>query len=769
MSTETKNICDECNEQGVRTTKTHECTVVSNSVLAFDPNCTNWDESQSCIECVTDYVLKDHKYTPEGSNTEVDTLLCKIERGCMEWDRTASNNIGGCIKCDTGYYLYEYSCNKPNTEFCMYSFEKSVLRYSLTYGNNLESGFPCEICDEFRIYSVEQSPPEFRCIQSTFFTSQQLVVNCLSFDKQVGGGYECKECRRNHVLSSNTCTVRTYDANSSYYYDQKDRIVKNTNSTATVTFNDGINPATNESWPLNKVEVPIDDCGVYGPGLKYCMRIRNRWGIVSTVSGNVYSEKLNYPLYDFSIYANYSTAYQIGDKSHYTNALVMDKSDLVANFTTFKHYLSDEDTGATRKDQEPYIWYDTVPVTKVFSSFIGYDTSNNTYNLNKDHADFKRILAIEESSVKTYYTVCNKSIYIPAAGVTKNYTKFRLNIDFTLNTDNAEPFKHLKKMKTDTVAPFLYPCDATTAIVNCSNTFELIYSAERLVPYLSCFSCATDFGVRLTKWKYKNFVDETNTYKHVVAETDCVKLQNSTDPNDARMPVVANCYYFERVLHHINNDIIHYCRSCAPGSYPSYTEEAPRCVPACTNDGLPDGLENQCDDWYQCSVKCPAEPCDFETHYCDTGAENIGCEPKSKLCCADFIAGEGQDQDGNPIANTSDFDCDDSTRYKCRRKNCYKNCLGENDENIGLQCDTDTNRCIPAPCQDPNCTCLKGNCAPELCRKCTSETPTSTQYCINDQGSLTCKDYNTCNPTARLLSSSNSFLDFQVGFTHAKS
>jgi hypothetical protein len=638
----------------------------------------------------------------------------------------------------------------------MYSFEKSVLRYNLQYGNNLESGFPCEVCDEFRLYTVEQSPPEFRCIQSTFFSSVELVPNCLSFNKKTLGGYECRECRRNHILAGNTCTLRTYDANNCYYYDQKDRIVKNTNSTISVTIQgENSDPDVIQTWPLNRDKVAIDDCAVYGPGLRYCMKHRNRWGNVNSGSGNVMTEKFNYPYYDFTVFANYTTDYVIGDKTRYTNALAMDKSDLVFNFTTYKHYISLEDTGGTRKDQEPYIWYDSVPITEVFSAFVGYDPSDNTYSLNQNHADFKRVIALEIDSVKIEHTVCNKSPYMHDTLTTKDYATLKITVINSIVSDNNEPFKHLKKMKTDGVAPKLYPCDSTTSITNCTNTFELIYSAERFIPLLSCFECATDYGVRLTKWRYKNYFAPNNTYDQIVAETDCVKLQNSIDPNDIRMPVVANCYYFERVLHHINNDIIHYCRACAPGSYPTMTEEAPRCVPECAAQNVDGGLQYQCDDWYQCSVKCPADPCDFETSFCDTAAESIGCEPKSKECCADFISGS-VDANGDPVSpNTSDFDCDDSTRFKCRRKACLNNCLDQLNANVGLQCDTNTNRCIPSPCADPNCACLKGVCAAELCRQCTSETSASTQYCANDGGTPSCKDYNLCNvaptTTTRML------------------
>jgi hypothetical protein len=718
-------------------------------VLAFDTNCVNWDESQTCIECITDYVLKNYTYTPESSNTEITVLKCELEKGCLEWDITASNNIGGCTKCESDYYLYEYSCNKPNTEFCMYSFEKSVLRYNLQYGNNLESGFPCEICDEFRLYTVEQSPPEFRCIQSTFFSSVELVPNCLSFDKKTTGGYECKECRRNHILGSNTCTRRAYDEDSTYYYDQKDRIVKTTNSTISVTIaGENGDPDVNEIWPLNKDLVPIEDCGVYGPGLRYCMKYRNRWGMVNVGGTNTLTEKKNYPYYDFTVFQNTTDSYDIGDTNRYSNALAMDKSTLVEKFTTFKHFISEEDVGGTRKDQEPYIWYDSVPITQVFSSFIGTDPSNNTYSLSENHADFKRVVALQVNSNKMDHTVCNKTIYMHDTLTTKNYSNFRIIVNTSILTDNAEPFKHLKKMKEDTVAPELYPCDNLTSITNCSNTNELIYGAERYIPLLSCFECATDYGVRLTKWRYSDYIAGSNNYKRFVAETDCVKLQNSIDDNDARMPVVANCYYFERVLHHINNDIIHYCRACKPGSYPTMTEEAPRCPLGCPDQTI-DGkdLQYQCDDWYQCSIKCPADPCDFETSFCDTAAESLGCEPKTKQCCAEYITGT-TDADGNPVANTSDFDCDDSTRFYCRRKACLNNCLDQDGNNVGLECNTNTNRCIPSPCADPNCTCLKGVCAQELCRQCTSETSTSTQYCVNDGGTLTCQDYKTCNTPA---------------------
>ena len=745
LSIDTKNVCDECEQQGVRTTKTHECTTVSNSVLAFDPNCVNWDESQKCIECITDYVLKNYTYLLEDGVTEKTELRCELERGCLEWSTSQPDAAGGCTKCNSEYYLYNFSCNRPNTENCMYSFEKAVARFNLDYGNNLESGFPCQICDEFRLFTVEQSTPEFRCVQATFFSDPEKVPNCLSFDKNVNGGYSCRECRRNHVLESNACNLRVYDADATYYYDQKDRIVRNSNNTASVS----VTPAnggssTNEVWPLNLADVPLEACDVYGPGLRYCLRLRNQWEEITVNNQNVNTEMKNYPYYDYSVYANYTETYIIGDEARYSGALVMDKSTLVGNFTTFKYYENTEDTGGTRKDQEPYIWYDTVPITKAYSAFIGYDPRSSTYSLKEEHADFKWVLGIETSGVKSDTTVCNGQIYMHDTLTTKDFSTMRINIDSTLIQSNDEPMKHLKKMTEAQVAPFVYPCDSTSAIQDCTSSFELIFGAERLMPFVSCHACISDYGVRLTQWKYQNYVAETTTFDHTVAETDCVKLQNSTDPNDARMPVVANCLYFERVLHHINNDIIHYCRACQPGAYPVFTEEAPRCISACADIDNGDGLTYECDDWYQCSVKCPASPCDFETSFCDTNAQTIGCEPKSKECCSDYTDNIVVDSSGNLVTNNSLYTCDDATRFKCRRQTCLNNCLDLSNNSVGLQCDTATSRCIPSPCADPDCTCLKGQCAAELCRKCTSETSTSTQYCQNSGGALSCTDYNLC-------------------------
>ena len=160
----------------------------------------------------------------------------------------------------------------------------------------------------------------------------------MSFDKNVNGGYSCRECRRNHVLESNACNLRVYDADATYYYDQKDRIVRNSNNTASVS----VTPAnggssTNEVWPLNLADVPLEACDVYGPGLRYCLRLRNQWEEITVNNQNVNTEMKNYPYYDYSVYANYTETYIIGDEARYSGALVMDKSTLVGNFTTFKY------------------------------------------------------------------------------------------------------------------------------------------------------------------------------------------------------------------------------------------------------------------------------------------------------------------------------------------------------------------------------------------------------------------------------------------------
>ena len=751
LSIKKKNICDDCTKQGIRTFKTHDCTPVSTSVLAFDLFCINWNDAQKCVECIGDYVLKNYTYTPEGQTAEITTLKCDLEKGCLQWDVSISDGIGGCVKCGDGYYLYEHSCNKPNTEFCMYSFEKSVLRYNLQYGNNLESGFPCEICDQFRLYSVEQSMPEFRCIQSSFFTNAELVKDCLSFDKAVEGGYTCKKCRRNHFLASNSCTLRPYSATESYYYDKEDRIVTaNSTKTVSVAPSSGSENPMDQTWPLNSAGVSLANCGVYGPGLRYCMQLRDVIGASNVV-------KKNYPFYDFYEFEQYNTDYIIGEKTRYTGALAMDKSDLVLNFTTFKYYLSDENTSGTRKDQEPYIWFDSVPIFKSYSSYVGQDP-NEGYNVPAENLDFKRIVQANILNEKRIITVCNKKIYSHANLETRTYTNFTIKLDDSLHNDVTEPIAKVAKIAKDSKAPLVYPCDSNQNILECTSTSKLIYQDVQIIPYLSCFQCKPTFGVRLTLWRYYDYINKTNTAINVVAETDCVKLKNSTDDNDIRMPVVPNCFYFERVLHHINNDIIHYCRECAPGSYPNSTTENPRCPTACSSLTNSNGLETQCDDWYQCSVKCAAAPCDFETTFCDTASEPIGCISKVKECCPDYLTGEStvKDANGNLPANTSDFECGDATRFKCRRKNCLNNCLDAQKAEIGLVCNPNTNRCEPKECDtsgNVGCTCLKGVCAEELCRACLSEKDSSTQYCKNVSGKNTCVDYNLCLPTPPSTSS----------------
>ena len=736
LSVTTKNICDECEEQGVRTQKTHECTPVSTSVLAFDPFCTNWNEGQDCTECILDYVLKNFTYIPEGGTSEVTVLKCQLEKGCLEWDITATGGIGGCTKCQSGYYLYNYSCNKPNTEFCMYSYEKAVLRDSLTNGNNLESGFPCEICDEFRIFDVEQSELEFRCIRSNFFTSAQLVPGCLSFDKNNSGGYDCRECRRNFVLSGNACNQRTYVNTETYYYDQKDRIVSPTNSTVSVA----IDGAAAVSWPENPALLTTDRCGVYGPGLRYCLEARSVW------VGNV--EHKVYPYYDVDTFPFYSTDYIIGDPTKYVGALAMDKTPLVSNFTQYKAYYSVEDAAGTRKDQEPYLWVDTTPITGIYSRKIGEEAAHG-FSLTEAQMSIKRIVRGQIRNSKRLATVCETNFFNTHANLNFNYSNLKIGINYNIMNDLTAPFKQYQKLYTDGHTPGAYPCDSTTGIERCTSTRKVISQAIQEIPYISCFECEEGFGVRLTQWLYKNFHGQNNQYHHILSQTDCVKLQNSADPNDIRMPVVANCFYFERTLHHVNNDIIHYCKACNPGSYPNYTTEAPRCPTPCST--LDNGDETyQCDAWYQCARKCPADPCDFESHFCDTNADPIGCEANDKKCCADYISGEPAanaplDANGDPPANTSDFECGVDTRFKCRRKTCLNNCLDSENKDIGLECNTNTNRCDPKPCSDQNCVCIQGACQPELCRNCGSETTNSTQYCKNVGGTNTCIDYNLCN------------------------
>ena len=736
LSIITKNICDECEQQGVRTQKTHECTPVTTSVLAFDQFCINWSEAQECIECIQDYVLKNFTYVPEGQTAEVTKLKCQPEKGCLEWDVTATGGIGGCTKCQSGYFLYDYSCNKPNTEACMFSYEKKVLRNSLTNGSNLESGFPCEICDEFRLFDVEESELEFRCIRSNFITSAQLVPGCLSFDKNTSGGYDCRECRRNFVLTGNSCAQRTYDTDETYYYDQKDRIVKGTNSTASVS----IDGAAAVPWPEYYDTMPIDRCGVYGPGLRFCLKERN------VMVGNV--EHKMYPYYHLQLLPPYSANYIIGDPTRYVGALDMDKSPLVTNFTQYKEYYSVEDADGTRKDQEPYLWLDTVPITWIYSKQVGQEPTLG-FGLTAEQMSIKRALYAYIRNGWRYSTVCEANFSATHANLYFNYANFLIGINYAIMNDPAEPFKQYQKLWADQHSPPLYPCDSTAPIDKCTTTRKVIYQEIQEVPYISCYKCEDGFGVRLTQWIYKNFHAQNNQYVHVLSQTDCVKLVNSADPNDIRVPVVANCFYFERVLHHVNNDIIHYCRACEPGSYPNYTTEAPRCPTACST--FDNGDETfQCDAWYQCSRKCPADPCDFETHFCDGNADPIGCEVNDKKCCDEFISGEpaddaSPDANGNPPANSSDFDCDVSTRFGCRRKNCLHDCLDAENNDIGLECNALTNRCDPKPCNSTDCVCIQGDCQPDLCRKCTTESANSTQYCQNVGGTNTCTDYNLCD------------------------
>ena len=195
LSVTVKDYCNNCEQEGIRTQITHVCTSVSSTTLAADPNCNNWDKNQNCNQCFNDFVLKSTEIVGDEGSQIVD--LCTLEKGCLKWNETLLTNKGGCEDCQSDYFHYLSSCNKSNNENCMYSFETAIVAENLTYGTDLESGFPCQICNEKRLFVVEQSDPEFRCISLDFFKEDDKVQNCLSFEKD-GASYICKDCRRNH-------------------------------------------------------------------------------------------------------------------------------------------------------------------------------------------------------------------------------------------------------------------------------------------------------------------------------------------------------------------------------------------------------------------------------------------------------------------------------------------------------------------------------------------------------------------------------------------
>ena len=770
MSVITKNVCNFCNFEGIRTTLTHTCSPVGTTAYIFDEFCINWDENQVCTECLTDYVLQKYTYTPEGG-TETTKDKCILVKGCKSWDDEIKNRanvkIGGCLECQSSYYRYDDQCNKSDTDNCMYSFEKSVKRHSLLYGNNLESGFPCEICNVKRIFTVEQSSPEFRCIKSEFLTDAQKKTSCLSYSK-TEDGYVCKECQRNHKLNNNACNIRTYVATETYYADFYTRVTSiaiGALGTATIASEDGSGSPVIEDWPINK-GITIANCEIYGPGGKYCMGIKD----ITVGATTTYF----YPVYDVEVYKNFTAEYIIGTRSRYTKTLdLANLSVHVANFTTIKKYLDLENKDGTRKSQEPYIWYDTMPVTSFYNGSLG---ATAAYTIAQKHTDVLRVMADLNSSdiceptatdgdkcntylaggatgtpVKRYTTVCKGDIYYPdltntahfnktyeTLRITHNYTKILSDVGGDTDVANDYPFKMLKTIITDNKAPNVYPCDTKTlGITNCTKTYQVIYGAERYIPFLSCFACATNYGVRYTKWTFRNYHTNDNKYIHRVVETDCVKLKNSTDKYDALITPIDNCFYYERKLHHVNSDIIHYCRACSPGSYLTLADEQPRCPIDCTTLEVEgSAIKYECDEWYQCNAKCPASACDYEEKYCKVDADPIACT--THPCCTESLI-----TDINP---TPQFVCNKANRYKCRRNACLGNCLDNDSNTLGLECDTDTFRCKPAPCADGPCDCLKGVCLAAKCRACLTEIAASKQYCKIDGGNPVCKDYDTCNP-----------------------
>ena len=756
ISVTVKNICDTCNEEGIRTTKTHTCTPVSNSELIFDESCINWDENQKCIECLTDFVLKTYKYTPDTAGaSEITTQKCQGEKGCISWDLTVLSNQGGCTECASGYYLYDYSCNKPDTTFCMYSFESAIPKHNFSYGTNLEGGFPCQICDEHRIFIVEQSDPEFRCIASSFFTTAQLVKDCLSFDKNASGGYDCRKCRRNFILSGNACSQRPYVATESFYVDMETMLTTSAHASQSVTITPKAGgSATTETWPLT--DTAIGKCRVFGAGGKYCLEIYTS----ITESGVT---KLYFPYYDFFSDISYSDAYKIDTTMDYTGIhadLKMDISPLMVNFTSYKQYDSAEDTGANRKAQEPYQWLDTVPVTTMYIGSWKIQNSSS-YDIDAKYTSWSKLYSYKRADdSKGYTTVCEKNIYgykIPGNsgsvlvdGVDVKYetNKLRIELDFTKVMEDALPFKITKKLKDNNKIPEMYPCDSSHSISECVGTSDVIDGTVRNLPYLSCYACNTDYAPRFTLFLYKDFHQQKDEYNNKVAMTDCVKVNLNTDAGNERIPAVANCYLFERVLHHVNNDIIHYCRNCKPGYYPKTSIELPRCALSCleyqANNSL--AYELTCDDWYVCQPKCPVAVCDMTEFYCNMSVDPFTCEPHA--CC---------DESKTTVANpTPTMDCSkDGTRFKCRRKECLAACMDtDGNDTLGLQCNATTARCEPKICTG-SCICIKGECFSQNCRDCLDE-PTnndSTKFCKQNGSAFECVDYEKCEaPVSRVIS-----------------
>lgn len=186
-SVETPNVCDKCNKDSVRTDITSKCTAVSDIILADLPNCIKFDEDNICIACIDNYVVF------SSTSGGITTVGCTKFIGCSVLKTITDQRK--CGLCMSDYYLFNDTCNLPNSANCIYSYDN----YPKTnYDFGIVDVAPCRICSPKMYYqSVVAIEESQKCITFT-----ERITNCLTYAVDSNIDIICSRCRRAYVYST---------------------------------------------------------------------------------------------------------------------------------------------------------------------------------------------------------------------------------------------------------------------------------------------------------------------------------------------------------------------------------------------------------------------------------------------------------------------------------------------------------------------------------------------------------------------------------------